>query len=287
MWIFFAFLTAICEAAKDAVCKKSLHNVDEYVVAWSWKAFPLPFLLPLLFFVDWPTELSLRFWAALFAGGLLNVLVTFIYIRAIRVSDLSLTVPLLSFTPVFLLGTSPLLVGEVPAPTGYLGVMLIFLGSYVLGVKNREQGYLGPLKALLRHKGPRLMLLVAALWSVAANMDKIGVLETSPFFWAFCIQAFVALGMTPVAMLKSPNFLGMIRKNTLILSVIGFFAGMGLACQMTAIEVGLVPYVISIKRTSIVFSVLFGGLIFREQEAGSRLLGALIMVLGIFCITLL
>lgn len=286
MWIFFAFLTAVCEAAKDAVCKKSLHNVDEYVVAWSWKAFPLPFLLPLLFFVDWPAELSLRFWGALFVGGLLNVLVTFVYIRAIRVSDLSLTVPLLSFTPVFLLGTSPLLVGEFPAVSGYLGVLFIFTGSYVLGVKNRELGYLGPLKAVLRHKGPRLMLLVAALWSVAANMDKIGVLETSPFFWAACIQSFVALGMTPIAMYKSANFVRMVRENAPILSLIGLFAALGLAFQMTAIEEGLVPYVISIKRTSIVFSVLFGGLIFKEKDAASRLLGAAIMVLGVFCITL-
>ncbi|MGZ7066894.1 MAG: hypothetical protein ACXVHT_01170 [Methanobacterium sp.] len=46
------------------------------------------------------------------------------------------------------------------------------------------------------------------------------------------------------------------------------------------------PYVIAIKRTSTIMSVLFGSLIFKEKGIKGRLLGAGIMVLGVILITL-
>jgi uncharacterized membrane protein len=48
-----------------------------------------------------------------------------------------------------------------------------------------------------------------------------------------------------------------------------------------------VAYVISIKRTSVIISILFGYLIFKEKGIKERLLGAVIMVIGVLFITLL
>ena len=42
----------------------------------------------------------------------------------------------------------------------------------------------------------------------------------------------------------------------------------------------IVPYVISIKRLSVVFGVVLGGLIFHEKHILTRVAGALIMVAG-------
>jgi len=42
----------------------------------------------------------------------------------------------------------------------------------------------------------------------------------------------------------------------------------------------IVPYVIAIKRMSIILVVLFGTLIFRENDIGRRLAGAGLMVVG-------
>jgi len=56
---------------------------------------------------------------------------------------------------------------------------------------------------------------------------------------------------------------------------------------MTAITMTLVPYVISVKRTSIVMSVLSGHIIFKEKGLVERLSGVAIMIAGILCITLL
>ncbi len=49
-WVLFAFLTAFFESSKDVLGKRRLRDTDAYVVAWAWRFFALPFLLPLLFF---------------------------------------------------------------------------------------------------------------------------------------------------------------------------------------------------------------------------------------------
>ena len=42
----------------------------------------------------------------------------------------------------------------------------------------------------------------------------------------------------------------------------------------------IVPYVITIKRLAIFFSVLFGGLLLHERHISTRLTGAVVMIAG-------
>lgn len=77
-----------------------------------------------------------------------------------------------------------------------------------------------------------------------------------------------------------------IPNNLRALIPIGLLSGTGLVCQMTAVSLTLVAYVISIKRISAIFGVIFGYLIFKEKGIKERLLGAIIMVLGVAIITL-
>ena len=43
-------------------------------------------------------------------------------------------------------------------------------------------------------------------------------------------------------------------------------------------------YMIALKRTSILFAVLYGAWLFREEHVRERLVGALIMLCGVVCI---
>lgn len=286
LWIVFAFLTALFVSFMSVASKKSLKDVDEYIVAWSLRFFALPFLIPLLAIIQIPS-LSNQFFIALVADGSLNLIAFILYMKAIKYSDLSITIPMIAFTPVFLLITSPVIVGEFPNIFGILGVLLIVLGSYTLKLKKKGEGHLAPFKALLKERGPRYMLLVAFIWSITSNFDKLGVLNSSPIFWVISVNSFIAAAMLPIVLYKPRSELKQIRKNLKSLIPVGFFNAASLVFQMTAIGLALVSYVISIKRTSILFSVLFGFLIFREKGIKSRLLGASIMFLGILLIILL
>ena len=117
----FAFLTAIFESTKDVFSKKSLKDTDEYVAAWALPFFALPFILPVLFLIGIP-QLGEQFWLALFTGGGMYAFTIILYMQALKSSDLSITVPMLAFTPMFMLITSPLIVGEFP---GVFGIIVI------------------------------------------------------------------------------------------------------------------------------------------------------------------
>ncbi|MEA2033169.1 MAG: EamA family transporter [Euryarchaeota archaeon] len=285
LWFIFAFLTAFFEATKDVLSKKSLKDVDEYVVAWSLPCFALPFLLPILLFTEIP-PLGERFWLALVTGGTLYAFTLVLYMKAIKSSDLSITVPMLTFTPLFLLITSPVMVGEFPGIFGLIGIFLIVTGSYLLNINKKSRGYFAPFKALLKEKGPRLMLVVTFIWSITANIDKIGLQNSSPLFWVIAIDIYVALLMLPLCTFRRNRKTAQIRANWRALLTLGLFGGLTAVCQMTAISLTLVAYVISIKRTSAIGGVLFGYLIFKEKGIRARLVGAIVMVLGVLFITL-
>jgi uncharacterized membrane protein len=55
---------------------------------------------------------------------------------------------------------------------------------------------------------------------------------------------------------------------------------------MSALNLTLVAYVISIKRTSAVLAVLWGMLFFGESDIRQRFIGASIMLAGLVLITL-
>lgn len=141
IWLAFAILTAFFESLKDVSSKKSLQTIDAYIVAWMANVFAIAFLLPLLFILGIPS-LNVHFWIALLIGGSLNVVSFILYLKAIQVADLSITVPLVTLTPLFMLITSPLIVGESATIADVIGIVLIVSGAYILNLRERKMAIL-------------------------------------------------------------------------------------------------------------------------------------------------
>ena len=54
-----------------------------------------------------------------------------------------------------------------------------------------------------------------------------------------------------------------------------------LAFHNTALNVGPVPSIVAVKRTSILFTVIWGIMFLRERQEKERLAGAFLMIIGI------
>lgn len=282
-WLLLALSTAFFEAVKDVFSKSGLRNIDEYVLTWCLSVFTVLFLFPVLLVIGIPS-LQPNFWIALVVGGSLNTIAFLLYVKAIKQSDLSITLPIVNFTPLFLLLTSPLIVHESLTLLDFCGSLLIIAGSYVLNLKNRRDGYLAPFRSLICEPGPKLMLVVALIWSFTSAVDKVGVQNSSPLFWAISLYSFVGLALPPIMVYKSPSYFRHITRNLKALLPIGFFNAIAIFCQMNALTMTLVVNVISVKRTSTLIGALFGFLVFQERGIRQRLLGAVIMVLGVILI---
>lgn len=286
LWLPFALLTALSESLKDVFGKLTLAKSDVYVVAFALRLYSLPLILPLLFFIEIP-ELNTDFYIALLAGSFLNVITTILYMKAIQHSDLSITVPFVAFTPLFMLITSPIIIGEFPNVWGFAGVILIVLGSYLMNFKLNQKSFFEPFKMLLTEKGPRYMLVVAFLWSISSNFDKMGVKNSSPLFWVVSISILLTFFMLVLVLFKSKRQLIQLQSNFAGLLPVGIFTALTLIFQMIAIDMTLVAYVISIKRMSALISVFMGYYFFKEKGIKSRLIGTIIMLLGVLVIALL
>lgn len=281
----YALLSALFESLKDVSSKMGLKDMDEYLVTWAFGIFALPYLALPFLFISIPS-LGSQYWVALLIDGALNVIATILQLKAIKSSDLSLTIPLLAFTPLFLLVMSPLILGQFPTLLGIIGVIFIVIGSYVLNIQRRNSGYLAPFKAMFEQHGPKLMLIAAFLLSITSSIDKIGVLNSSPLFWAFSVHSFTTITLLPIIIRELNHHLKLTETDYRLLLAVGLFSALAILTQYIAITFLLVPYVIAIKRTSTLMSVLFGYLIFKEKGIKGRLIGAAIMVIGVILITL-
>jgi drug/metabolite transporter (DMT)-like permease len=212
--------------------------------------------------------------------------VMWLYFRALQVSPLSLCVPFLSFTPVFLIPSAFVVLGELPPPLKLLGVLLIVVGSLVMHRKLFAVDWLAPVRAIVQEKGSRYMLLVSFLFSITNPLDKKLVLMSDVYtesaaYGVGLVLAFLLLGKGQRA-----DFGAAIRNNVKWVSLAGLFDAVSLLFQLASYAYLQVAISVSIKRAGIILSVLAGWLFFHEKEINDKLIAASVMFCGVLILYL-
>lgn len=282
MWLLFASLNPVSEAIRSIFAKKASRTVQPIYISWANNFFPFFVFTPLLFFID--LKFNQNFFIGITGSGLINILGVILYMRAISESDVSKVMPMLSFTPLFLLVTSPIMVGEFPNTGGFIGVMLIVAGSYLLNIELRNKSMFEPFKALLRDKGTRIMLILSFMWSFSANFDKISVKNSSIWQHIIFLNIIVFVGVTTIIIITGRFSFKYIYENKKKLLPISMFTVFSFIFHMTALSLTLVAYVVSLKRMSGVLAGLLAFLFLKEENIKSRILGASIMFIGVLFI---
>lgn len=284
LWLPLTLFSAFCLATSDALTKKALAGHNEYLVTWLRLLPTLPvFLLPLPFLQ--PPQHPAEFYACSLAALPLEALALILYTKALKLSPLNLTLPLLSCTALLLLVVPFFILGERISPIGACGILLIAAGSYLLNLRSGSGGVLAPLRALLNERGSLCMLAVAVIYSVTSTLGKRAIAASSPLFFAgFYLPALVLI-LTPVALYKGKGELRlMVQNGTVRASALPAlcYALQALA-HVYAINLTNVAYMIAVKRTSLLFGVLYGRYLFQERGG---LLATLAMLAGVFLILL-
>jgi len=134
------------------------------------------------------------------------------------------------------------------------------------------------------------MIVVAFLYSLTAVLGKKAVLLSGPYsFPAIYYGIFFAL-LTPLACIsffrsrKRPSCQKMATKPwkyLLLQALAGVSFAIAIIFHFNAISRISVPFMISVKRVSLVISVMYGALLFKEKNIGFRLGGAVVMAAGI------
>lgn len=298
-WAILAGIAACTNAAYFIANKNFLKRLDPNVLASAGFLCTSLFLL-LIAILNGIPVIGPWFFPAVAATTVLNIIATTLTFRALVSSDISLAIPMLSFTPLFLVGTAAILLGEIPSVIGIFGIVIVVAGSYILNTAEGHTRILDPFRDMIRNRGILAMLVVAFLYSVAINFDKMVVLNSDAFFGSGIVFFVLGISFGTIAALGWNGYLPqtfMAPRHPApapdcttppfpwkYLAVAGILTGFLITIEAVAINtayrIQIVPYVIAIKRMSIILVVLYGTLIFRENDVGRRLAGAGLMVVG-------
>jgi drug/metabolite transporter (DMT)-like permease len=283
-WVPLTLLCAFSLASADALTKRHLGDCGGGEILTVRFGLAGVLLAPGLWLAPLP-PVPPSFWLWMGALVPLEIVAMRLYVVAIRDSPLSRTLPYLAFTPVFTTLTGWILLGERVSLGGFAGVLLVFAGTWVLNAEGVPGAGLArglePFRAVLRERGARLMLTTAAIYSLTAVMSKAAMLQASPeSFGAFY---FVVIGaVTLVALpLAGRGGLGAVRRHPLASLAIAALSAAMVVTHFLALAQVEVAYMISVKRMSLIFGVLYGAWLFGERRLGRNLLASALMVAGV------
>lgn len=236
------------------------------VLAWAWTAG------------DW--RLGAGYLAPGLASVILNVLANFAYFRAFQLSPLSVTLPMLSLTPVFssLLGAAVL--AEPVRPAGAVGILLVVAGAFVLSTSKAGV----PAGRRLRFEsGSLVMGGVALCWSATMLLDKLALAHASAPMHALILNGGTAVGgCLALALGRQLGALAGVRGSFGLLLAAVATGVAALGTQLVAIQSLSIGLVETIKRgVGGVLAVVWGRALFGEPIAPRKLVALALLVGGV------
>ena len=284
MSILICIISAFFWAAFDLTRKLSLQKISsvsllliftlgQTLIFGSWVFYEDPFLNVKNYVIPGLALIIISLFSAL------------LFLKAIKQSDLSLTIPLLSLSPLFSSLFSLIFLNEKLSYFQYIGVFLIIFGTLILYSKKITLGeILKSFKVLINNKSARLMFVVSLIWSLTPVLDKLCLTNSSINIHGL-IQSFGLVILLTFLLKKERHEIMGLKQNWKLILITTFTGIFATVLQFYAILFNYVPIMEAIKRSiGQLSSVVFGKLFFKEKITKPKILGVIILSFGIFYI---
>jgi uncharacterized membrane protein len=209
--------------------------------------------------------------------------------RAYELGDLSSVYPLARVSPLFLSVMAVVFLGEEVSFWGALGIFLMVLGVYMIHIRSFSfKDLVEPLKSL-NTRSSQFALLSAFSTSVYSMTDKLGVTAINPLLYAFWLDAFILLALTPYLLRRRglKNIAREWRKSKIQTLAGGFLMRSGYVLVLLAMSLIQVSYVLALRHLSVVIGAASGVVFLREEYGRIRIISTVIMFTGVYVITVL
>ncbi len=283
MGFFVAIVNALTVSTQDVFLKK-LKGENTFFLIWLRMVAAIPVLAVLVtVFAEWRIPPAPFWWLVLGVSLPLEIVQFYVGITAIQRSPLSLVAPLGAATSVFLIPAGYLVLGEVPDPIAAIGILAVVIGAVMLGWRVGETWRLTEgIRNVFSEPGSWLVLMSAALVSISIVVLKRSFEFASPYLTAFYAVAALAIVLAVPALLRPAPLPAEGRVR--LFAGLGLLSGTSLGLHYFGLSLLPAAYFISVKRTSMLWNVLFGRWFFREDNIRERFIGALLMVAGVVLI---
>jgi drug/metabolite transporter (DMT)-like permease len=288
-WLPLSLTCAVSLAAADTATKRFLAGYTAAQLVMVRFGLTALLLLPLLALQPPPLPPG-RFWLWMGAALPLEVLAEALYVLAIRDSPLALTLPYLAFTPMLTTLVGWLLLGETVSSRGLAGIVMVVVGAYALNLEHARPGrprtWIAPLLAIGRHRGSRYMLGVAVIYGVTSVLGKGAMQYMPPLSFGAVYFALVGVFTLAVFAAREPSALRSLVQPVPAHFLVAGLMGVMIVTHFLGLSRVETAYMISVKRTSILFGILMGALFFAERHLARNLAAGALMVAGVALIAL-
>lgn len=286
----YALIFALTTAIGNVIVKKTVDKTNEIIFIFSGLLFFIPFLfLIVILFFEIP-RVDLDFFRLTLSSLFLDAIAFFATTKAVKMSEISLVKPIAAFNPVFTTLIAFVFLGESISNNGIVGIMLIVFVAYFLQMKKSE-GLLKPFIFLFKNRGVQLSLLASLLWAVTPIFQREAIKHTFPVtppFASMIGTVLLSIIYLPFALRESrknpketKNFLKTNYKSLIALGIIG---AIGQTFAFTVFTLTKLGCATAVFKLSMVFTVVFGSIFFKEKNIKNKIVGSIIMLLGVILI---
>ncbi len=280
-WFTLSLISSITLSLREFSAKRAGGKIPSAVMSFGMNFFMFLIILLLNILFQNHQPFTPRFAGILITAAILDSLATLMYLSAIKNGDLSKIIPMLCFIPVTQLFVTPVLIHENLSATGIIAVLVVVSGSYLLNVETFDSA-LSPIKSAFKDKNTMMMLATACLWGITSSFHKMGIRQTNAMFWGMCETGLISMILFPFALRAGTFNLTDLKKTMLP----GFFSSLTVMSYYTAIDLGPVAYVSSVRRLGVLFTMTAGIVVLKEGIRPLGFIGGVIMIAGAVLISL-
>jgi len=227
-------------------------------------------------------------WLCIIATGLIHGVYFWFMGGAYQRGDLSLVYPLARGSgPMFVPILAVLLLHEEIAFLGAIGIVMIISGIYCVHLRTfTGAAFLEPFLAL---RGGASLWALSTGCAIAAYsiVDKVGVGLVYPPVYIYLMVVITWLTITPWVMIQERGLLKTEwRRHSSSIIIVGFLSIFTYLMILFALQMSKVSYVAAVREVSIVLSAYYGIVLLGEKHGPQKLLGALLIAVGVVAIGL-
>lgn len=280
MWLGFAVGSAFFAGITSILAKCGIKKTDSNV-ATAVRTFVVLIFSWLMVFVvgsqNQLTTLSLKNLLFLVLSGLATGASWLCYFHALQIGNINKVVPVDKFSTVLTIILAFILLGEPVSIYKLMGIVGIGVGTWLM-IQKKETTE--PKK---EGKGWFFYALLSAVFaSLTSILGKVGItgvdsnLGTAIRTIVVLIMAWVVVFVTK----KQNDVRYLDRKELRYIVLSGFATGASWLCYYRALQTGPASLIVPIDKLSIVVSVIFSYIVFKEKLSKKALFGLLCIVGG-------
>lgn len=280
MWLLMAVLSAVFAGITSVLAKCGIKKTDSDIATALRTVVVLIFAWIMVFVIGSAgtiPDISIKSLLFLILSGIATGASWLCYFRALAIGDVNKVVPVDKSSTILSVLLAIILFGE----TNHLWVKLICTAALAVGtylmIEKKSSGTTKKSRAWLPYAAGSAMF--AALTSILAKLGIEGVESNL----GTAIRTVVVLFMAWLVVFikkKQPALKALDRKELIFIALSGLATGASWLCYYYAIGHGIVSIVVPIDKLSILISIGFSALIFKEKLTKKSAIGLAVLTLG-------